>query len=60
MNSRSEVKLERTFKWIANDGKQKQLTCIPLMAANMIGIGCPSIAKVLVRNKCICTMEKHY
>ena len=29
------------------------------MAANMIGIGCPSMAKVLVRNKCICTMEKH-
>lgn len=60
MNSRSEVKLERTFKWIANDGKQKQLTCIPLMAANMIGIGCPTVAKVLVKNKCICTMEKHY
>ena len=60
MNSRSEVKLERTFKWMANDGSQKQLTCVPLMAANMIGIGCPSIAKVLVKNKCICTMEKHY
>ena len=60
MNSRSEVKLERTFKWTANDGKVKTLECIPIMAANMIGIGCPSIAKVLVRNKCICTMEKHY
>jgi hypothetical protein len=60
MNSRSEVKLERTFKWTANDGKAKTLECIPIMAANMIGVGCPSIAKVLVKNKCICTMEKHY
>ena len=60
MNSRKEVILERTIKWIGNDGVMHSFDCIPIMAANMIGIGCPSIAKVLVRNKCICTMEKHY
>lgn len=60
MNSRKEVILEREIKWIGNDGIQHSFNCIPIMAANMIGIGCPSMAKVLVKNKCICTMEKHY
>ena len=60
MNSRKEVILEREIKWLGNDNIQHSFNCIPIMAANMIGIGCPSIAKVLVKNKCICTMEKHY
>ena len=60
MNSRNEVKLERTFKWLGNDNLMHEFACVPIMAANMIGIGCPSMAKVLVKNKCICTMEKHY
>ena len=60
MNSRAEVKLTRTIKWLGNDNIQHSFECIPIMAANMIGIGCSSIAKVLVKNKCICTMEKHY
>jgi len=60
MNSRKEVNIEREIKWLGNDNKKHSFKCVPLMAANMIGIGCPSVAKVLVRNKCICTMEKHY
>ena len=60
INSRKEVCIERTFKWLGNDNLQHSFTCIPLMAANMIGIGAPAMAKVLVRNKCICTLEKHY
>ena len=50
MNSRKEVILERTIKWIGNDGIVHSFDCIPIMAANIIGIGCPSVAKVLVRN----------
>lgn len=60
MNSRNDVQLERIIRWHGNDGLDHSFKCIPLMAANMIGIGCPSIAKVLVQNKCICTMEKHF
>ena len=36
MNSRKEVILERTIKWIGNDGVMHSFVCIPIMAANMI------------------------
>lgn len=59
MNSRSEVVLERDFKYVGNDGRHYVFRCIPIVASNMIGIGCPSMAKVLAKNKCMCALEKH-
>lgn len=60
LNSRSEVNLFRTFKWIGKSGEQHELTCKPLMVANMGTVGTPKMAKYIVPRGYLIALEKHY
>lgn len=57
LNSRSEVDLNRTFRF-ANS--TRQLTCVPVMVANMDTVGTISMAKSLVPHRAITCLHKHY
>ena len=57
LNSRSEVSLLRTFKF-ANSNRQ--LTCVPIMVANMDTVGTFDMAKGLSSLKAIVCLHKHY
>src|SRR5574343_562243 len=54
--SRKEVTLERTykFKW------GNTWTGVPIIAANMDGVGTFSMAKSLFEFKCLTALTKHY
>lgn len=56
LTSRKEVSLERTykFKWGGT------WTGIPIIAANMDGVGTFSMAKSLIEFKCLTALTKHY
>jgi GMP reductase len=57
LNSRSDVDITRTFKF-PHTGKT--WTGVPLMAANMDGVGTFSMAKVLQKHRMMTVMRKHY
>lgn len=55
--SRSEVKVERTFVF---KHSQLELSCVPIIAANMDTIGTFELAAVLASRKCLTAVHKHY
>lgn len=57
LKSRSEVKLERTFKLLHN---KSEWTGIPVMAANMDSVGTFEMALVLSGQKLFTAIHKHY
>jgi GMP reductase len=57
LNSRSEVILERKFKF---KYYPKEITCVPIISANMDTTGTFEIANVLSQHKCLTAIHKHY
>ncbi|MCH2193947.1 GMP reductase [Kordia sp.] len=57
LKSRSQVSLERTFKFLHNS---YEWTGIPVMAANMDTVGTFEIAKVLASKQLFTVLHKHY
>lgn len=58
--SRSEVNLEREFKWYDIDNTKKvTMSCIPFGPTNMGTVGTCKMAKVMVKSKHIACLEKH-
>ena len=57
LTSRRDVEMEREFSFI-NWGRT--YTGVPIMAANMDGVGTFSMAKVLQKHRMITVMRKHY
>jgi GMP reductase len=57
LKSRSEVSLERNFKFLHSD---TIWTGIPIMAANMDTVGTFEMASVLIKEKLFTTIHKHY
>lgn len=57
LSSRSEVDLLRTFKFIHSS---RQMTCVPIMVANMDTVGTIGMGKSLEQHKVITCLHKHY
>lgn len=57
ISSRSQVSIERTYTF-KNSGKN--LTSVPIVAANMDTVGTFEVAEVLAKRKCLTTIHKHY
>jgi GMP reductase len=57
LNSRSEVNLNRTFKFIHSP---RELTCIPIMVANMDTVGTINMARSIENHNSITCLHKHY
>jgi GMP reductase len=57
ISSRSQVELNRVFKFPHSN---RELNCIPIMAANMDTTGSISMNKVLSGYDCITCLHKHY
>lgn len=57
LNSRSEVILERDFVF---PNSSRNLTCVPIIAANMDTVGTFAMADTLSRYKSITCLHKHY
>lgn len=55
LGSRSEVQIERTFKF--KNGVE--LTCVPVIAANMSTVGTPRMFEKLARKKMLTCTHKH-
>ena len=55
VNSRSDVSLEKTFKFRYYP---KELTCVPIIASNMSTVGTVSMAKKLSEFKCLTVLHK--
>lgn len=57
LNSRSEVELTRTFKFTHSP---RQLSCVPIMVANMDTVGTISMGRSLSVHQAITCLHKHY
>jgi GMP reductase len=57
LNSRSEVDLLRTFRFAHSP---RELTCVPIMVANMDTVGTIKIAQAIQPHKAITCLHKHY
>lgn len=57
LNSRSEVDLLRTFKFAHST---RELTCVPIMVANMDTVGTIHMAFSLMEHRAITCLHKHY
>lgn len=57
LNSRSEVELIRTFKFTHSP---RQLSCVPIMVANMDTVGTISMGRSLSVHQAITCLHKHY
>ena len=57
LNSRSQVSLNRVFKFPHSD---RELNCVPIMAANMDTTGSITMNKILSGFDCITCLHKHY
>ena len=57
LTSRKDVEMERDFKFLHS---KKTFKGIPIMAANMDGVGTFEMAKVLQEHRMITVMRKHY
>ena len=57
LKSRSQVSLERTFRFVHTD---QEWTGVPVIAANMDTVGTFSIALALAEHKMLTALHKHY
>lgn len=57
LKSRSEVNLVRTFKFAHSP---RELSCVPIMVANMDTVGTIPMAKSLIPHQAITCLHKHY
>lgn len=57
LKSRSEVDLLRTFRFLHSS---RELTCVPIMAANMDTVGTIDMASSLIEHDAITCLHKHY
>jgi GMP reductase len=57
LKSRSEVDLNRTFKF-RHSGRE--LSCVPMIIANMDTVGTFDMAVAMASHKCIVAVHKHY
>ena len=58
--SRSQVSLEREFKWYdINNTKKMKMSCIPFGTTNMGTVGTCKMAKLMVESGHIACLEKH-
>jgi GMP reductase len=57
LTSRSEVNLQRTFTFAASE---QTLTSVPLIAANMDGVGTFAMARALLSHKMLVALNKFY
>ena len=57
LNSRREVDILREFNFIH---AQKKMSCVPIVASNMDGVGTFSMAKVLQEYEMLTVLRKHY
>lgn len=57
INSRAEVNLVRTFQFAHSP---KQLSCVPIVAANMDTTGTMLMADAMIRHGCVTCLHKHY
>lgn len=58
--SRSQVNIEREFKWYDVDNTKKMtMTCIPIGTTNMGTVGTCKMAKAMVKTGHIACLEKH-
>tara|TARA_B100001778_G_scaffold247838_1_gene208033 strand:+ start:1078 stop:2112 length:1035 start_codon:yes stop_codon:yes gene_type:complete len=57
LNSRSQVSLNRIFKFPHSD---RELNCVPIMAANMDTTGSITMNKILSGFDCVTCLHKHY
>lgn len=57
LTSRSEVNIGRTF---ALKSSGRSITCVPIIAANMDGVGTMAMAKALIPHKMLVALHKYY
>jgi len=57
LESRSQVSVERKFDF---RNSKAEMTCVPLVAANMDTTGTFEVAEKLAERKCITAVQKHY
>ena len=57
--SRSQVNLEREFKWYSEDNVKHTISCIPVGTSNMGTIGTIKMANLMVKNNHFACLEKH-
>jgi GMP reductase len=57
LNSRNDVDLERKFRFYHSP---RELTCIPIMASNMVPIATIEMARELSKHKIITVLHKYY
>lgn len=57
--SRSEVNLNRQFKYIDRLGDNRIIDCVPIIASNMDGVGTFTMAKALREHNCLTALTKH-
>ena len=57
LNSRREVDILREFNFIH---AQKKMSCVPIVASNMDGVGTFAMAKVLQEYEMLTVLRKHY
>lgn len=57
LSSRSEVELIRSFKFVHSP---RELSCVPIMVANMDTVGTLDMASSLAEHKAITCLHKHY
>lgn len=57
ISSRNDVKLERKFKFYHSP---KELTCIPIIASNMLTTGTEEVARILRKHKMITCLHKYH
>lgn len=57
--SRSQVNIEREFKWFNSDNIKQTMTCIPYGTTNMGTVGTCKMAKIMAISGHIACLEKH-
>ena len=57
LSSRSQVSLERTFRF---RNSHNEITCVPIIAANMDTTGTFEIAQAFAKQKMLTAIHKHY
>jgi GMP reductase len=58
LSSRADVSLRRQFKYIAMNGDECVIDCVPIIASNMDGVGTFSMAKSLADFGCLTALTK--
>lgn len=60
LGSRSQVSLVREFSWIDKTGEEHTVSCVPLIASNMDGVGTFEMNAALSKQRCLTALVKHY